>query len=105
YEDGQLKLLKGSKAIFLSDQELNPKEGRFTHKNGGFVLFSEGSHFHDHQLAVTYTHSGTWDGPITQFAGGDLPEAMNRLKQQKLLRFLLFGDSIAAGSNASGQSK
>lgn len=105
YENGLLKLLKGSKAAYLTAEQLYPPEGRFPKKGGGFVLYSEGDYFHKHQLAVTYKHAANaWDGPVPVFQGGDLPETMNKLKRKTLLKLLLFGDSIAAGANASGES-
>lgn len=106
FENGQIKLLKGSKAVFLTEEQLYPKAGRFPKKDGGFLLFSEGAYFHQHQLAVTYRHApNSWDGPMSGFQGGDLPEAMNKMKRKAILKLLLFGDSIAAGSNASGETK
>lgn len=105
FENGRLILLKSSKAVYMTTGQLYPQEGRFVKKGGGFLLFSEGSFFHEHQLAVTYKHAANaWDGPVPVFQGGDLPETMNKLKQKILLKLLLFGDSIAAGSNASGET-
>ncbi|MGV8878137.1 MAG: SGNH/GDSL hydrolase family protein [Sphingobacteriaceae bacterium] len=105
YENGRLKLLKGSKAVYMTTEQLYPQEGRFARKAGGFVLYNEGSFFHERQLAVTYKHAANaWGGPVPVFQGGDLPETMNKLKRKALLKLLLFGDSIAAGSNASGEN-
>ena len=107
YKNNQLRLLKGSKAAFLTTTHLYPgtSGNTFPKKGGGFILFREGSFFHDHQLAVTYTHSAkVWKGPVPNYMGGDLPEVMDKLKRSSLLKILLFGDSIAAGSNASGET-
>ena len=105
YENGQLKLLKGSKAAYMTTAELFPDKGIFPKKDGGFVLYKEGSFFHEHQLAVTYKHArNVWDGPIPAFQWGVLPETMNKLKKKSKLKVLLFGDSIAAECNASAFS-
>ena len=107
YKEGQLRLLKGSKAAYLTDTQLYPDKSKnaFPKKGGGLILFREGSFFHNHQLAVTYTHAADlWKGLVQRFQGGDLPEVMHKLKSRSLLNILLFGDSIAAGSNASGES-
>lgn len=105
YKEGQLRLLKDSKAAYLTDTLLYPDTliNAFPKREGGFILFREGSFFHNHQLAVTYTHAvDLWKGPIPHFQGLDLPEVMNKLEMGSLLNILLFGDSIAAGANASG---
>ncbi len=107
YNNGQLSLLKGSKAAYLTDTQLYPdtSENAFPKRGGGLILFREGSFFHNHQLAVTYTHDADlWKGPVPVFQGGELPEVMDKLRRGIVLKMLLFGDSIAAGSNASGEN-
>jgi len=107
YRDGQLSLLKGSQAPSLSKAELYPdtSTNTFPKKGGGFVLFKEGSFFHEHQLAVTYTHdSNLWKGTVSQFQGKNIPVVMDKLRRKSILKMLLFGDSIAAGANASGET-
>ncbi|MEP7106529.1 MAG: SGNH/GDSL hydrolase family protein [Ferruginibacter sp.] len=107
YKDGTLRLLKGSKATYLADTQLYPVKSKnaFPRKGGGLILFSEGSFFHNQQLAVTYSHAtDAWNGPVAGFQGTNLPGAMYKLKKRKLLNILLFGDSIAAGANASGEN-
>ncbi|MDP4249224.1 MAG: SGNH/GDSL hydrolase family protein [Bacteroidota bacterium] len=107
YKHGQLLLPKGSKAAYLTDEQLYPdtSANTFPKKGGGLILFHEGSFFHSHQLAVTYTHApDQWKGPVTVFQGGELPEVMDKLKRRISLKMLLFGDSIAAGYNASGET-
>lgn len=106
YKGGKLILLKGSKAAYLTEKQLYPDTSinAMPKKGGGFLFFQEGSFFHTHQLAVTYSHSiDAWKGPVTKFQGGDIPLVMNKLKRELDLKILLFGDSIAAGSNASAK--
>ncbi len=108
YAEGRLRLLKGSTAAFLTDSLLYPDSSsskRMRRKGGGFILFSEGSFFHAHQLAVTYTHhTGLWKGPVPSYQRRVFKELLRKLKSGSKLRFLLFGDSIAAGYNASKES-
>ncbi len=105
YAEGRLRLLKGSKAAFLTDTQLYSDSSirSFPKRGGGFILFNEGLFFHTHQLAVTYTHStDLWKGPVPPFQARALREVLRKLKRRTLLQILLFGDSIAAGANASG---
>jgi lysophospholipase L1-like esterase len=105
YKEGQLRLLKGSKAAYLTDTLLYPDTSinALPKKGGGLLLWREGSFFHNSQLAVTYSHAADiWKGTIPHFQGLDLPEVMNKLEMGSMLNILLFGDSIAAGANASG---
>lgn len=105
FEDGKLKLLPGSAAISMTDRELAPDSGRFARLDGGYVLHHEGSFFHEKQLAVTYRHKKKlWHGTLPVYAGDVLAAASDRLRNKRDLHILLFGDSIAAGANASGKS-
>lgn len=104
-EGRTLKLLPGSTAVYMTDRELAPDSGRFKRPAGGYVLHAEGSFFHEKQLAVTYKHKkNLWNGPTPQFSGKLLPSTLDKLKNKKDLHILLFGDSIAAGANASAKS-
>lgn len=103
YKNGKLKLLPGSKCVFMTDKQLYPDSARFPKINGGYVFHTEGTFFHRHQLAVTYKHrKNAWKGVIPQYRGTDLPKTTDKLKNRKKLHLLLFGDSIASGANASG---
>jgi len=107
YANDTLRLLPGSSAPSLTTQQMYPTENRrgwtFPKRGGGFVLFQEGHYFHDHQLAVTYTHKkGLWKGPIPEYAGPNLPNTLSKLKAGKPAKILLYGDSITSGGNASG---
>lgn len=107
FENDQIVLLPNSKALFMTEKELFPDStGRFKRKGGGTVFHSEGTFFHDQQLAVTYTHKrNLWKGPVSQSDNLVLAKTAQKLKQKEKLHILLFGDSISAGANASGSSK
>lgn len=105
YKNGKLILLPGSDAIFMTERELYPDTTKksFPKKGGGKILFAEGSFFHQKQLAVTYTHArNTWKGEVPSFKGEQLPNTLALLEKKKAIHILLYGDSIAAGANASG---
>lgn len=106
FKDGKLRLLPGSKAVFMTYEALCPDSTKksFPAKNGGRVLHQEGIFFHEHQLAVTYKHAkNKWKGLVPVFREGDLPQTLDKLQNKKPVRLLLFGDSIAEGYNASGK--
>ncbi|WP_221390059.1 SGNH/GDSL hydrolase family protein [Dyadobacter sp. NIV53] len=107
YKDGKLKLMPGSSAVYMTNDELYPDSTKnvFPKKGGGKVLFHEGSYFHEHQLAITYKHAKNgWKGVIPIFQGENLPHTIEKLKLKQAIHLLLYGDSIAAGANASGKS-
>jgi len=105
YTNGKLKLLPGSKAAFMTNNQLYPTtQGPTMAKvGGGYVLFHEGHYFHDKQLAVTYTHQkNIWKGPVPQYADTNLPNTTMKLNQGKPLKIVFYGNSITVGGNASG---
>ncbi len=70
-----------------------------------FAISPEGTWFHEHQVFVTYEHSGeNWNGYkfAENFDSKKLPKTIERLKNNEPLKIALFGDSISAGANASG---
>lgn len=102
FKNGKLSLLPGTKAVFMTDKEIYPETSKFKKKDGGFVLHNEGVFFHEHQLAITYTHKKkAWKGPLPLYQGTVLPLTLDKLQNKKTLKLLLFGDSISAGANAS----
>lgn len=105
-EKDEIVLLPNSNAHFMTEKALFPDStGRFPRKGGGTVFHSEGTFFHDRQLAVTYKHKRKlWKGPISHPDNLALSKTAIKLKQKEKLHLLLFGDSISAGANASGSS-
>lgn len=102
FKNGKLRLLPGTKAVFMTDKEIYPESSKFKKIDGGFVLHNEGVFFHEHQLAITYTHKKkAWKGPLPLYQGTVLPLTLDKLQNKKSLKLLLFGDSISAGANAS----
>lgn len=103
---GALFFPQGSGVAAMREDEyyLTEKlEGKsFPATEGGFIAFSEGSNFHDMQIAVTYRRSDAWEGPIPRCKAGLLPKTTERLKEKKSLKIVYYGDSITTGSNSSG---
>src|SRR5690606_27645852 len=85
YSNGRIKLLKGFKGALLTNNQLYPDSASskaFPKKGGGFILFSEGSFFHEHQLAVTYTHApNLWKGPIPSLQSKAFRELVRKLRK------------------------
>jgi len=109
YVEGDMLYLTENTSIpFMEYEDIFMKEPLPGHSfpyPEGHLLFYEGHFFQDRQIAVTYKcKKGGWKGYIPQFEGARLPKTMKKLKEDKQLRVVLFGDSISAGSNASGRT-
>ncbi|MBN2374940.1 MAG: SGNH/GDSL hydrolase family protein [Sedimentisphaerales bacterium] len=67
------------------------------------LFYSEGHVFHDLQVVVTYEHKNSkWQGPVPVYNRDYLPRTQEKLRKEKSLNVVLFGDSISTGANASG---
>ncbi|MBQ8374995.1 MAG: SGNH/GDSL hydrolase family protein [Clostridia bacterium] len=69
---------------------------------GGNLLFSEGSFFSDRQVVVTYTHADPWRGFIPNGQRQKAEKLLRLISSNQPITIAFFGDSITAGSNASG---
>jgi lysophospholipase L1-like esterase len=106
-EGRTLRLPEKSAIPFLRHDELyhnvpGREPGAMKAADGGFLAFSETAFFNDRQLAVTYEHAGTWDGPVPQPARDRLPRTFAKLEKSEPLKIAVFGDSISFGASASG---
>lgn len=99
---------EGSRIPFRNAAELFPPKGwphSIGHKTGDpetFLLWSEGSFFHDQQVNVTYRHPAPWDGWCPSGPSPLLARSRALLAERKPLTLAVSGDSISAGYNASG---
>ena len=106
-QDGQLIIPQGSKIPVLSYNDFHPQAGSadavdgFEDRNGGYVLWKEGSWFHSHQIVVTYKHAEGYLGYVPEGKGNLLPTTQEKLKGEAL-NVLVYGDSISTGANSSG---
>jgi lysophospholipase L1-like esterase len=106
-EGNVIRLPAGSSIPFLTEKQLYPESadalpGTKKCWKGGYVAFTEGSFWNDHQLAVSYDHNTGWEGPVPSSAPDRLPRTKNLLKNGQPLKVALLGDSISAGASASG---
>ena len=107
-EDGKFVLTQGTRIPVLSYNDFHPQAGSsdavegFEDRNGGYVLWKEGSWFHSRQIVITYTHEEDYDGYIPEGKGALLPTVQEKLKGDEL-NVLVYGDSISTGGNSSGQ--
>lgn len=107
WEDGKLKLPAGSRASWLTEEQLYPSESSDVRKwpkaGGGHALAESAPFFHRHQLLVTYRHGGEQrDFPAPKLAKRELPRLLGKLAGGEPVRIALYGDSISAGFDASG---
>ena len=106
-QNGQLIIPQGSKIPVLSYNDFHPQAGSadavdgFEDRNGGYVLWKEGSWFHSHQIVVTYKHAEGYLGYVPEGKGNLLPTTQEKLKGE-VLNVLVYGDSISTGANSSG---
>lgn len=106
--DGKLRILKDSQIPTVCwDFYYPPQENRtckrLNEKYGdGYIFFSEGGLMHSLQLAVTYTHRDTFDGPVPACKRQLLPKTDSRLSRGEALKLCVFGDSICVGGNSTG---
>ncbi len=104
-----ITLTENTGAIYLEKEEIYPSvsnERSIPKRGGGFLSISleSGKKFCEVQLAVTYTHTenGFGDYEFPKFADDKLPKTIEKLRNKEDLKYILYGDSIAAGAETSG---
>ena len=105
--DGKLVILPGGAIPCTTYDAYYPAEAApdgttFARTGGGFITFGEGSRLHELQITVTYRTAGKWDGPIPEKQGKNISHFLNKLKENKPVSVLFYGDSITTGANSSG---
>ncbi len=104
--NGKLRILPGGSIPVMSHAAYYPTEsGEKTHgkTGGGYIFYSEGADLHNAQLAVSYEHADSWDGPVPLSKKALLPETMSKLTGGQALKVVFYGDSITTGANSSGK--
>ncbi len=101
-----IRLLPGSSIPFATRDQLYPDSadaapGTMKSCKGGYVAYTEGSYWNDHQIAVSYDHLDSWGGPVPFDGKGTLAATKTKLKSGKPIKIALLGDSISAGASAS----
>lgn len=100
-ENGSLVILDGSSIPFMTYEEYYPNSSDMATVDGRYIFFTEGNYFHNQQIAVTYKHSATWNWSIPGYKGDKLPKTVEKLKNNKVLNIVFYGDSITTGANSS----
>jgi len=108
--DGKLYRLEGSSIPHFTWEEFYP-ESKETSVSGNaykgsskpFVFFAEGTYFHRNQVFVTYTHKEN-ENLFVPEKSEKLHKFIDKLEKGEEVNIVFFGDSIAAGANASGSS-
>lgn len=103
--DGELHIPTDSRILVTEYATLyptQPVEGHvFDAVDGGYVYYAEDDFFHHRQIAVTYTHTARWNGPLPTAQGARLPQTLRKLKNGEELRVVFHGDSVMAGYNST----
>lgn len=109
YENGIISLTKDSTLPFLTEDQMygiNLPDGFGLYSQDGLeedskVVFTTGTGIIKHQVAVTYTHNSEWTGSTTSYLGDKIPRTMKKLVEKTPMKWVLYGDSIAAGCGSS----
>lgn len=104
-----VRLPKGSKIPFFTEEVLYPKKGsKWSIRgkvNSDRYLFCTGNVFlANHQIRFTYEHKDT-EIPRPGKIYGKLPKTFAKIRAGKPIVFAVFGDSISCGANASKVQK
>lgn len=70
-----------------------------------YLKYGEKDTFTKKQIAVTYTHNQSWEGPVPDGKSDRLPNTLAKIKNGETVKLLFYGDSISTGCNASGTDK
>lgn len=107
--NGKIRRLEGSRIPLTKYEDYYPSTknggvfgGTMDKVGGGFVSFKEGYAFHMQQVAVSYTHSSSWQGSPIYGKASLLPKTMEKLQKKENLRISILGDSVSEGCNATG---
>lgn len=70
-----------------------------------YLKYAEGNTFTQRQIAVTYTHKDSWNGPIPVGKKEKFTNILQKLVSGEKCKILFYGDSITTGCNASGTAQ
>ncbi len=106
-EGNTIKLTENSRIFSYEYTDIYPTQmNNNTRKtlDGKIINCTEGSFFHQGQIAVTYRHAEDNDFVGQTYQGDKLPVTMSKLENGMDVNILLYGDSISSGANMSGKS-
>ncbi|MBQ9709235.1 MAG: SGNH/GDSL hydrolase family protein [Clostridia bacterium] len=82
--------------------EVNAETIGYTGEKKLYLAYGEGDSFTRYQIAVTYSHSGKWQGAIPSCRIEKLPKTHEKAVSGGDLNITFYGDSIMTGCNSSG---
>lgn len=98
--DGKLRILPDGDIPIIPYSEYYPDTG-WALEDGTHIVHTEGAQWVAKQLAVTYSHSDSWEYYIPTAKGYLLPKTIGKLHNKEKLNVVMYGDSISAGGNCS----
>lgn len=105
FKDGVLRVLPAGKIPRMKYKDYyldEPIEGKsFLRQNGKYLAFAENTLTYPKQIAVTYSHTDSWQRFIPKSCEEKFSRLIKKLQNKQPVRILLFGDSISAGANAT----
>ena len=107
YVDGYLVLLEGTRIPYVPLETyysvLGDKPYLSTMYNGVVTqtMYGEGDTMCRWQVAVTYKHTDTWEGPALESYTDRFAGFIEKLENGEDVTIFFYGDSITAGANAS----
>lgn len=104
----EIVLPPGSRIASRTPQELrrpaSSQKYKLTHRDGnGEIFFGARLEYANMQTCITYRHApGLWKSAVPKFDPKALPRCVQKLVNKQPLSIVVLGDSISAGTNASG---
>ncbi|MFA6959706.1 MAG: SGNH/GDSL hydrolase family protein [Opitutaceae bacterium] len=72
------------------------------HIDGGhYLLFSEGSYFHNRQVCFDYVTDEQWSGPVPENQADKFSRLRELIARKAPINVVVLGDSISVGANAT----
>ena len=109
-KDGKIYRLEGSAMphfawdeFYPTSKETSVSGNAFAGSNKPFVIHTEGTYFHEHQVFVTYTHQKN-ESLFEPAKSAKLHKFAEKLERGEEVNLVFFGDSITAGGNSSGRA-
>ena len=84
--------------------EADPKKTDIPFSETRYLPYGEGTTFTSRQVVITYRTDEVFNGTIPQYQPEKLTNFLTKLQNKEELRIMVYGDSVAAGCNASGTS-
>ena len=105
-EDGKIRLTSNTSIPYFLHDDYYPATYTAGHSfectKGGYILYGEQGTFLSKQIAITYTHSDSWQGSIPETQANKLQRSIAKMKNKEPLTLAFYGDSITVGANSSG---